>query len=40
MENTSDVSDRDPTSGVLMRFITQSDAASSRASDRDLMATT
>ena len=39
-ENASDASDRDPTAGVSMRFIMQSDVASSQASDRDPIATT
>ena len=29
VENASDASDRDPTTGVLMRFITRGDVASS-----------
>ena len=33
-ENASDASDRDPMAVVLMRFITHSDVALSRASDR------
>ena len=40
IENTSDASDRDPTVGVSMRFITRGNVASSRASDRDPTATT
>ena len=39
-ENTYDTSDRDPTAGVSMRFITRGDVASSRAFDRDPTATT
>ena len=38
-ENASDTFDRDPTIGVSMRFITHIDVASSRAFDRDPMAT-
>ena len=40
IENASDASNRDPTSGVSMRFITHSDVDSFRVSDHDPMATT
>ena len=39
-ENPYDASDRNPTAGISMSFITHGDVASSRASDRDPTATT